>query len=77
MAANQEIDRILRDPPRVHMELKRRGSNFSKLARSVSDKEHSISPYMVRAAIYGFSRTHKDLILAEVRKILLRDSPGI
>jgi len=77
MTANQKIDKILRDPPLAHLELKRRGSDFSKVARTVSNKDHPISPYMVRAAVYGFSRSHKELILAEVRKILLRDSPGI
>jgi len=70
-SANQKIDTILRDPLLVHLELKRRGSDFSKLARIVSDKEHPINPYMVRAVIYGFSRRHRQLIFGEIRKILL------
>ena len=70
MAANARVNSIMRDPLLVHAELKRRGSNFSVIARTVSTRSRVISPQHVRMVVYGISSTHRELVLREVEAVL-------
>lgn len=70
MTPKNRVESIMRDPLLVHAELKRRGSNFSDIARALSTSERSITPQHVRAVVYGISSTHRDLILAAIRNVL-------
>lgn len=75
MTTKQRLDSIMRDPLIVHVELKRRGSNFSEIARALSVKGRPVTPQHVRAAVYGTSSTHQDLILGEIRRVLSAADP--
>ena len=64
------IDATLVDPLAVHFALKERGSNFSKIARELSTPNRKITHYLVRAVVYGHSRTHYVLIMNTIRDTL-------
>lgn len=70
MPKTQTIDEILSDPLSIHFALKQRGSDFAKIARSVSTPDQPISAATVRATVYGVSARHHDTVMKEVRRVL-------
>jgi len=58
------------DPLLIHVELKRRESDFSKIARALSTKDRLVTPQNVRGVVYGISTANRELIVAQIRKVL-------